>query len=410
MADTKISDLNALGTAASDDVLAIVDSNVDETKKITFSDLIASGASASDQVLIAVKNSTGSTLDKGKLVYITGATGGTPTVALCDNTDAAKDEALGIVTDDIVNNADGNVAIQGLVTSLDTSGFSDGDTQYMSTSGNMVATVPTTGAVHHIGTVAFANASTGKIVVSHHNEPYIAAPASTNIDLRMGDNAGANKISFEDYDDVEVAAIDSNGNFTLDGTVDGIDIATDVTANTAKNTNVTTNLSLGAVTATTMVVASSDGTDATLIEADTTDAGLLGSAKWDEIVANTLKDTNVTTNLSMGTVDGTQFNINSSDGTNVSLPIADTNNWGLISDEIFDEIVVNTAHAADNTQAHSDYLLNSGADIAVGPITITADNSSADQAYVPMVLYNTDDTPPAASGFPVGTLYVQYTA
>jgi len=67
-------------------------------------------------------------------------------------------------------------------------------------------------------------------------------------------------------------------------------------------------------------------------------------------------------------------------------------------------------HVGDNSQAHTDYLLNSGADVAAGPLTITADNSSADQAYVPMVLYNTDETPPAASGFPVGTLYVQYTA
>jgi hypothetical protein len=66
-------------------------------------------------------------------------------------------------------------------------------------------------------------------------------------------------------------------------------------------------------------------------------------------------------------------------------------------------------HSQDNTQAHSDYLINSGADEAVGPLTITADNSTADQAYVPMVLYNTDATPPAASGFPVGTIYVQYT-
>ena len=73
-------------------------------------------------------------------------------------------------------------------------------------------------------------------------------------------------------------------------------------------------------------------------------------------------------------------------------------------------ITASTNHIADNTQAHSDYLLNSGTDIAVGPITITADNSTADQAYVPMVLYNTDATPPAASGFPIGTLYVQYTA
>jgi hypothetical protein len=72
-------------------------------------------------------------------------------------------------------------------------------------------------------------------------------------------------------------------------------------------------------------------------------------------------------------------------------------------------ITASTNHIADNTQAHSDYLLNSAADVGVG-LTLTGDNSSADTAYVPMVLYNTDDTPPAASGFPVGTLYVQYTA
>ena len=66
-------------------------------------------------------------------------------------------------------------------------------------------------------------------------------------------------------------------------------------------------------------------------------------------------------------------------------------------------------HSQDNTQAHSDYLLNSGADEAAGPLTITADNSSADTAYVPMVLYNTDDAPPAANTVPVGTIYIQYT-
>lgn len=74
------------------------------------------------------------------------------------------------------------------------------------------------------------------------------------------------------------------------------------------------------------------------------------------------------------------------------------------------DVVLNNTHRADNTQAHSDYLLNSGADIAAGPLTITADNSSADTAYVPMVLYNTDDTPPAANTVPIGTIYIQYTA
>ena len=68
---------------------------------------------------------------------------------------------------------------------------------------------------------------------------------------------------------------------------------TAINLNTAKDTNVSTNLSLGAITATTMIITSSDGTDATLVEADTDYAGLLGAGKWDEIVANSLKDTMV---------------------------------------------------------------------------------------------------------------------
>ncbi len=73
------------------------------------------------------------------------------------------------------------------------------------------------------------------------------------------------------------------------------------------------------------------------------------------IETNNAKNTNVSTNLSMGTVDGTQYNINSSDGTNVALPLADTNNWGIISDEIFDEIAANTAktsYTKTNVKGH----------------------------------------------------------
>ena len=148
--------------------------------------------------------------------------------------------------------------------------------------------------------------------------------------------------------------LDVVGDITVSGLVDGIDIATDVAANTLKNTNVTTNLSAGTRTATTIKVDSSDGTDATLVEADTTNAGILGSDKWDEIVAA-------------------------------------------------------TTHVADNTQAHTDYLLNSAADVGVG-LQLTGDNASADTTYVPNVLYNTDATPPTASTVPIGTIYVQYTA
>ncbi len=74
-----------------------------------------------------------------------------------------------------------------------------------------------------------------------------------------------------------------------------------------------------------------------------------------------------------------------------------------------DGISENTTHRQDNTQAHSDYLLNSAVDIGVG-LSLTGDNASADTTYVPNVLYNTDATPPTASTVPIGTIYVQYTA
>ena len=202
--------------------------------------------------------------------------------------------------------------------------------------------------------------------------------------------------------------LDVDGDIVVSGTVDGVDIATDVAANTLKDTNVDTDLSV-TKNATTMTVVSSDGDNAVLVEADTTNAGILGSDKWDEIVANSNKATNVSTNITIVEAP-TNVDVQSSDGSNDTIAAANVTNAGVMTTTMYDEHVVNTAHAIDNTQAHSDYLLNSGADVAVGPLTTTADNSTADQAFIPMILYNTDDTPPAASGFPVGTLYVQYTA
>lgn len=75
----------------------------------------------------------------------------------------------------------------------------------------------------------------------------------------------------------------------------------------------------------------------------------------------------------------------------------------------------NITLSGDTLNVDDSFLVNNANDTTSGVITmaggvISGDASSADTAYVPMVLYNTDATPPAASGFPIGTLYVQYTA
>lgn len=93
-----------------------------------------------------------------------------------------------------------------------------------------------------------------------------------------------------------------------------------------------------------------------------------------------------------------------SDGEVNKAAVEDSSNWDTAY-----------THSQDNSQAHSDYLINNGNDTSTGKITaanfeVTGDNTSADTAYVPMVLFNTDATPPTASNFPKGTIYVQYTA
>lgn len=74
-----------------------------------------------------------------------------------------------------------------------------------------------------------------------------------------------------------------------------------------------------------------------------------------------------------------------------------------------------TTHVANNNQAHSDYLKNDADDTTTYQITaasysLTGDITTTDTSYVPLVLFNTDASPPTASNFPKGTIYIQYTA
>lgn len=69
----------------------------------------------------------------------------------------------------------------------------------------------------------------------------------------------------------------------------------------------------------------------------------------------------------------------------------------------------NITLSTDTLNVDDAFLKNDEADTGVG-LVLTGDNSSADTQYTAQVLYNTDATPPAASGFPIGTIYIQYTA
>jgi hypothetical protein len=118
------------------------------------------------------KNSTGVTIAKTKIVYISGATGQKPNITLADATDVVtSSKTIGITRDSIANNADGYVITQGTIHSVNTSAFADGDALWLSeTAGEFTATIPTEPAHSvFIGYVAYAHATNGKIILHIQN-------------------------------------------------------------------------------------------------------------------------------------------------------------------------------------------------------------------------------------------------
>ena len=167
MANSKISDLTELTSAADADVLAIVDDSATETKKITFANLASSiSVGSTTELQFTGTNITGSTIAKGKAVYISGAQGNDTTIALADNSAAATMPAFGITKEEIANNASGVVVLAGTLASVNTVAYSEGDELYVSTSGDLTDTKPTgTALIQKIAKVAKAAAS-GSLVVT----------------------------------------------------------------------------------------------------------------------------------------------------------------------------------------------------------------------------------------------------
>lgn len=116
-----------------------------------------------------VRNNTGSTITDGSVVYISGAIGQNPTIALAQANTKTTAEIVGIATHDIENNTNGYVTAFGYVRDIDTSAWNDGDVLYVdaTTPGAMTTTKPT-GSNYPVvvGTVAYSHATQGKILVN----------------------------------------------------------------------------------------------------------------------------------------------------------------------------------------------------------------------------------------------------
>lgn len=121
-------------------------------------------------IIFLTKNITGSTILKGKIVYVNGSdsVNGTVTIALAQANSSTTSPAFGLVVEDIANNAFGRVLSIGIATNLDTSAFTDGQRVYLSSTvaGGLTATKPSSPNIwQRIGVIIKAHATLGIIEI-----------------------------------------------------------------------------------------------------------------------------------------------------------------------------------------------------------------------------------------------------
>lgn len=129
---------------------------------------------SAERIQIVVRNSTGSTLTKGQIVYLSGATGNRPNALLAKaDAEATSSKTIGMVIADIPNNSDGSISVNGTLHDLNTSAFTAGDMLWLSatTAGGMVANTPPAEPNHavFIGFVARVHPTQGRVVLAIQN-------------------------------------------------------------------------------------------------------------------------------------------------------------------------------------------------------------------------------------------------
>ena len=133
-----------------------------------------------ETINVIVRNSTGATLHKGRIVYLSGSTGNRPNAILAQaNAESTSSGTFGVVMADIANNSDGNVCALGTLHDLDTRTIApnpftavtlaDGDILWLDYANAGYVTNVKPSAPNHavrIGVVARTSPTNGRIVYS----------------------------------------------------------------------------------------------------------------------------------------------------------------------------------------------------------------------------------------------------
>jgi hypothetical protein len=148
----------------------------DGAGQLSFVDQSTINAGKAEHIVIYAKNTSGSQIDKGTPVYITGTVGATDTVQIApaDAGNASHMPAVGLLDDTLINNAFGYVITGGFMDNITTDPIdgatpSSNDTVYVKVGGGLTLTKPTgpTGLIQNVAKVGkVSGGNSGSLIVS----------------------------------------------------------------------------------------------------------------------------------------------------------------------------------------------------------------------------------------------------
>jgi hypothetical protein len=135
--------------------------------------ITANSATNAEVLRTYVKNSSGASMTKGQAVYVNGADGTNVTIQLATATsEVGSSKTLGLLAQDLANNAFGYVIENGFLGTIDTSAATAGSSVWLGdTPGSRVYNAPPAEPSHSVflGVVARSNLNNGEILVQVQN-------------------------------------------------------------------------------------------------------------------------------------------------------------------------------------------------------------------------------------------------
>ena len=197
------------------------------------------------KVTVTVDNKTLSTIAKGTPVYVTGATGNTFHIEPADASDPAKMPAAGVLAQELVADAEGEMIVSGFINGVNTSTFTAGDAVYVAAGGGYTNVRPTgeTNLVQKLGIVSVIDATNGAGLIQgagrandipNLDEDQFFLGSASNVGVATDFSSAVEAISInsvsEDTTPTLGGQLDANsnniinvGNIDVDGTITGGD-------------------------------------------------------------------------------------------------------------------------------------------------------------------------------------------